>query len=221
MGKIKPRHNRVRNWPSPDQASMQAIDPIPQHTKMAVHTEANAAIRDFLRYMRQRGVELAGLTPVGTVVLTDEQIESAIFRFRDVDEEAYRVETAALMDKYGPVLLANLGFVGHELPDVQKGSYEQPSLIDDFADESIIRIIEILDRLGVPCYAGRPTCSQAIAEAGIALPDTALLARAVKFRKLMYENSMSQVSAPRSVTPVDHDADATSALLNKLRGNDE
>lgn len=219
-----------KRWPNGPQAAM--VDPIPQHTKLAPHMEANWAIRDFLNYMREHGVELIRLPGVLDQDLTPQdvkgrllapgEVESSILSFRGVDEQAYRAESAHLVEKYSETLLAHLGFADGQAVLVGDGDDEAVAFADRVADESMLRIIEVLDNLRVSTDAGRRVCGQALVSAGLAQPNNNLLARAVKLRRTVYGNAAGMPAQLGSASkPVDHDASATSALLNKLRGSDE
>lgn len=178
-----------------------ACEPYPEHAKLADHIETNWAIKDFLSHLADRGIFLSRVQSGKVVHVTESQIEACILGFRGVDIPAYQAESQNLIVKYG----ANM-------PDVLAGV--RPKETDpDYA--SMIRIISLLDSLGVPAWAGRPTCRDALREANVNQPETGLFARAVKLRKSMYGvvssvNVMSvqqelplQAPAPEPELPVD------------------
>jgi hypothetical protein len=156
----------------PRYAPVNRADPYPEHAKLAMHMESNWSIKDFLSFMADRGVFLSRVVSGKVVHVTEAQVEGSIMEFRGVDIPTYQAESQALMVKYG----ANM-------PDVLAGTRPK----DTDADyPSMIRIISLLDSLGVPAWAGRPTCRDALREGGFSLPETGLFARAVKLRKSMY-----------------------------------
>lgn len=162
----------MSNRRTPRYAPVNAADPYPEHAKLSMHMEANWSIRDFLSFMADRGVFLSRVSNGRVVHITDGQIEGGILEFRGVDIAAYQAENSAMMVKYGASMAEVLAGVRPSETDT-----DHPSLI---------RIIALLDSLGVPAWAGRPTCRYALREGGFMLPDTALFARAVKLRKSMY-----------------------------------
>lgn len=227
MGRMK--HPQGNRWPTGPQAAQ--VDPIPQHTKLAPHIESNWSIRDFLAYMRTRGVELVVPLADGALILTAEQIDSAILAFRGIDEAAYRAEAKHLLEKYGPTLLANLGFADpqadQQLELAGDDEDEVVSFVDQAADDSIIKIIEVLDKMAVPTDAGRRTCGLALQEAGISRPNTSLFARAVKLRRAMYGQAIAQPwqfakkAEEDTGAAADRDQAAASLLMSKLSGGSD
>lgn len=224
---------RVRKRALPTQwpVNSPGVDTTPEHTKMAPYVQENWAIRDFLTWCAGRNVHLVhsgadGITrTVGHVVL-----ENLIARFRQVDPDAYRAEGRMLIEKYRHLLPS--------APAEPEDDSVQLSLLDGFdtGDSEVIKVIEVLDSLRVPVAAGRTVCSTYLNDANIPLPETAVLARAVKFRKTMYGvkdnyagrfNSVDprrKVHTPKVVRSAgDHDEDAISSLMAKLgaKGNED
>lgn len=175
----KPRRRvKVRSWPATS-GSPVPNDPMPEHAKLSPHADAHWEIRQFLRYLRDRDIELTMHTGKVAKALSTEQVELLLLRYRGVDPTAYAAESAKLLAKYGMYVSSRPASAG-------QSTFIQASLMDEFTDDSVVRVIEILDSLGVPTSAGRPTCAQALADVGVPRPETALLARAVKLRRTMH-----------------------------------
>lgn len=220
MAVKKRTHRLLPSWPTTEAA---AVDTTPEHTKMAPHVEANWAIRDFLIWCVGRNVRLVHDGADGiTRTVTHRVQENLIARFRGVDPEAYRAESDMLLKKYEHVL--------PKLPKRLQADEGALPLMEEFdtGDAQVIKIIEVLDSLRVPVDAGRMVCAKALADQGIAAPETILLARAIKFRKAMYgvrDNYMGRfasVDPRRKVhTPAEVEANeesVISALMAKLGG---
>lgn len=103
--------------------------------------------------------------------------------------------------------------------------------MQDFGTQgNLMKIVLILDKLGLPTWAGRPACAAAMSQAGITRPDTNVLAQAVKLRKSLYgvvdqytDSASTRPELPPP-TPDQIPAPAVTArelLLNKLRGGED
>lgn len=147
---------------------------------MAPYVHVNWEIRDFLSFLAKMDIELTYTTGNMTKTITPDSLELLLMRFRGVDAGAYAKESEVLSQTYGELITRHLTIPRGLHPD-------QLELIDEDADDRTIKLIKMLDDLGVPAWAGRPTCVHALNREGLPVPKTSTLARAVKFRKLLYE----------------------------------
>lgn len=216
QGTVKPRKHYVK--------SILAGEAMPEHEKMAPHVDVHWGIRDFLAFLAARDIQLAYLTGSVCKSIGPQAVEHLLMRFRGVDPDAYQAESDRLMATYGDLIARRTS-----VPDGT--GHEQLALIDEDADQTIIKIIQVLDGIQVPVWAGRPSCAQAMRDNDLSVPKTALLARAVKFRKSLYgivEGVPGQFTPDdprnrhnRSKTsrgPVD-DEQAVQSLMAKLKGD--
>lgn len=65
-------------------------EPYPEHAKIYPHTQENWTIREFMGFLRRRGM----------TTLDYDQVNSMLFAFRGVDEAAYEAESADMRVKY-------------------------------------------------------------------------------------------------------------------------
>jgi len=199
---------------------------MPEHAKMAQYVDKNWAIWEFLAYLADRDINLTYITGSIVKVIQPHTLEALLMRYRGVDPDAYAKESEQLSATYGALLAKHARSPG-------SGEYEQLALIDEVADDRVIRIIKVLDELGLPAGAGRPTCAQAMYDASMPVPKTSTLARAVKFRKMLYEAAVQNaghftaddprnrhnLAASKAVS--DGDKEAINALMAKLKGKDD
>jgi erythromycin esterase-like protein len=75
----------------------------PEHAKMSDKFWENEAIYDFFEYLRTSGLFLARYDPLKAQIVgvpAFETLQSAVLKFRGVDERAYRLEGEALKARY-------------------------------------------------------------------------------------------------------------------------
>jgi hypothetical protein len=206
-------HKKPRRVPIPS----VVVEQYPEHAKMNTHVETSWAIRDFLTFLADRGIFLSRVQSEKVIHVTPGQVDAALLEFRGVDVPAYQVEKATLLARHGRQVMA--------------GVYE--NLDSDRA--GLMGVVMVLDQLGVPAWAGRPTCAQALRDAGFAQPDTNVFAQVVKLRKSLYGivdqyNGHEQPELPiaepiaEPVPRVDdgtEEYDSRAALLAMLRGGED
>lgn len=206
----------------------------PEHDKVAPHVAANWDIRDFLEFMRGKGAQMFRRAKTSSGAWYEESLSAdalndALLEFRGADPKAYAAESKALMGKYGPAL----GILAEELVVSRK------PLSEELDRANLMKIITTLDKLGVPAWAGRPTCRSALMAAGMTQPETGVFARAVKLRKSIYgitdpyanlggrhKDEQPELplepAVPQEVAKVEKstisEKDAVAALLGKMRG---
>lgn len=151
-------------------------------TGQATHSDRWQRIyNESLVPLLKRGVSIGQIDHTG---LSDQKRERDSSAKRDNVSLAYALTWRA----NGHLLLSRMknrpGYGGQDSTTIQRVT--NPVLTHRFGSaesDEVARVLEAMDKIGLPLSAGRPAATEALKAAGVPIPATALMAEAIRIRK--------------------------------------